>query len=77
MLLKAVEKPLGTAKPLGNAQRLLGSLWEILKGCRKAAGKCPNIRRQPIGDRISQRLLVKMWQYPFISLKGRFSVHIY
>jgi hypothetical protein len=39
-------------KPLGNAQRLLESLWEILKGYRKAAGKCPNYRCQPIGEEI-------------------------
>jgi hypothetical protein len=25
----------------------LGSLWEIPKGYRKAAGKCPNICKQP------------------------------
>jgi hypothetical protein len=28
----------------------LGSLWEILKGYRKAAGKCPNTYNQPIGE---------------------------
>jgi hypothetical protein len=26
------------------------SLWAILKGYRKATGKCPNTRYQPIGD---------------------------
>jgi hypothetical protein len=35
---------------LGNAQRLLESLWAIHNGFRKAAGKCPNTRRQPIGE---------------------------
>jgi hypothetical protein len=44
MLLKAVEQP------LGNAQRLLASLWEILKRYRKASGKCPNTCHQLIGD---------------------------
>jgi hypothetical protein len=43
-LLKAV------GQPLGNAQRLLESLWAILKGYRKAAGKCPNTRCQLIGE---------------------------
>ncbi len=32
----------GIEMPLGNAQRLLESLWAILKGYWKAAGKCPN-----------------------------------
>jgi hypothetical protein len=43
MLLKAVAQclalPKGIGKPLGNAQRLLESLWAILNGYRKAAGK--------------------------------------
>ncbi len=42
----------GVGKPLVNAQRLLGSLWEILKGYRKAAGKCPNTICQPIGEEV-------------------------
>jgi hypothetical protein len=42
----------GVGKPLGNAQRLLGSLWAILKGYRKATGKCPKTIRQPIGEEI-------------------------
>jgi hypothetical protein len=65
--------------PLGNAQRLLGSLWEILKGYRKAAGKCPNTRNQPIGEQAA--FPSGYWQkrgnfHPF-SLKDRISVHIY
>jgi hypothetical protein len=40
----------GYRKPLGNAQRLLGSLWEILKGYRKAAWKCSNFHNQLIGE---------------------------
>jgi hypothetical protein len=40
MLLKAVGQPLSTAKkgigkPLGNAQRILESLWAILKRYRE------------------------------------------
>jgi hypothetical protein len=43
VLLKAVRQPLGTCgkgigKLLGNAQRLLESLWAILKGYRKLLG---------------------------------------
>jgi hypothetical protein len=30
----------------------LESLWEILKGYRKAARKCPNSRCHPIGEEI-------------------------
>jgi hypothetical protein len=41
MLSKSVRKL------LGNAQRLLDSLWAILKEYRKAAGKCPNTCCQP------------------------------
>jgi hypothetical protein len=37
-------------KPLGNAQKILESLRAILKGYRKAAGKCPNTHCQPIGE---------------------------
>jgi hypothetical protein len=40
----------GIGKPLGNAQKLLGSLWEISKRYRKAAGKCLNTCNQPIGE---------------------------
>jgi hypothetical protein len=40
----------GYRKPLGNGQRLLESLWAIFKRYRKAAGKCPNTRRQPIEE---------------------------
>jgi hypothetical protein len=46
MLSKVIRQPLGDAKsmgkPLGNAQRLLDSLWAILKGYWKAVAKCPN-----------------------------------
>ncbi len=41
----------GTGKPLRNAQRLLDSLKAVLKGYRKAAGKCPSTRHQPIGEK--------------------------
>jgi hypothetical protein len=63
---------------LGNAQRLLASLWEILKRYRKAAGKCPNTRHQPIGE--EEEFPRGYWKkrgnfYPF-SLKGRISVYI-
>jgi hypothetical protein len=40
----------GVGKPLGNAQRLLESLWAIIKEYRKAARKCPHTRCQPIGE---------------------------
>jgi hypothetical protein len=54
-----------TGKPLGNAQGLLESLWAILKGYRKAAGKCPYTRHGPIGlGWIAQWLSAKMWQFP-------------
>jgi hypothetical protein len=43
---------LGVGKLLGNAQRLLESLWAILKEYRKAAGKCPNTHCQSIGEEV-------------------------
>jgi hypothetical protein len=54
-------------------------LWAILKGYWKAAGKCPNARRQPMGDKAE--LLSGYWLkhgnfHPF-SLKQSVSVHIY
>ncbi len=52
----------GIEKSLGNAQRLLGTLWEIPKGYRKAAGQCPNTCNQPVG--IAGQKTVKV-------LKGR------
>jgi hypothetical protein len=69
----------GIGKPLGNAQRLLDSLWEIHKGYRKAARKCPNTRNQPIGEEAA--FPSGYWQkcgnfHPF-SLKDHISVHIY
>jgi hypothetical protein len=69
----------GYRKPLGNAQRLLGSLWEILKGCRKAAGKCPTTFNQPTGE--EGEFPSGYWQkcgnfHPF-SLKGCISVFIF
>jgi hypothetical protein len=42
--------PKGIGKPLGNAQRLLESLWASLKGYWKATGKCPNTLHQPVGE---------------------------
>jgi hypothetical protein len=55
MLLKAIGQPLGTAieKQLGNSQRVLGSLWQKLKGYVKAAGKCPNTCLQTVGEKHS------------------------
>jgi hypothetical protein len=50
MILKAVGQPKGIGKPLGNAQRLLESLWASLEGYWKAAGKCPNTLHQPIRE---------------------------
>jgi hypothetical protein len=41
---------MGIGMPLRNAQRLLESLWPILKWYRKAAGKCPKTRCQTIGE---------------------------
>jgi hypothetical protein len=69
----------GIGKPLGKSQRLLGSFWEILKGYRKAARKCPNTCNQPIGE--EAEFPSGYWQkrgnfHPF-SLKGRISAHIY
>jgi hypothetical protein len=32
----------GSRKAFGKFQRLLDSLWAIMKGYRKAIGKCPN-----------------------------------
>jgi hypothetical protein len=64
---------------LGNARRLLGSLWEIPKGYRKAAEKRPNTCKQPIGE--EGEFPSGYWQkhgnfHPF-SLKGSGSVRIY
>jgi hypothetical protein len=57
--------------------KAIGSLWEILKRHRKAAGKFPNTRYQPIGE--EEEFPSGYWQklrsfHPF-SLKGRISVH--
>jgi hypothetical protein len=30
----------------------MDSLWAILRGYRKAAGKCPNSRLKPIGEKV-------------------------
>jgi hypothetical protein len=69
----------GIGKPLGNAQRLLESLWEILKGYRKAARKCPNYSCHPIGEEIE--LPSGYWQkhgnFHSFSLKQYVSVYIY
>jgi hypothetical protein len=52
MFWNAVRQPLVTAKSQGyrKAQRLLESLWTILKGYRKAPGKCLNTLCQPKGE---------------------------
>jgi hypothetical protein len=33
-----------------SSQRLLNSHWALLKGYRKAAGKCPKAIGQPLGN---------------------------
>jgi hypothetical protein len=67
---------MGIRKPLGKAQRLLESLWAILKGYWKAAGKCPNTHFQPIGE--EEKLPSGYWQkrgnFYLFSLKHRISV---
>ncbi len=84
MLLKAVGQPLSTAKrvsksrwwkspkaigkPLGNSWRVSESRWEM--------PKCPLLANRR-GGRIAQRLLAKMWQFPFISSElQRFCLHL-
>jgi hypothetical protein len=53
MLLKVIVQPLGTVKRVldSHLEVLLDCLLAILRGYWKAAGKCPNSRRQPIGDK--------------------------
>jgi hypothetical protein len=58
--------------------RAIDSCWALLKGYRRAAGKCPNTRLQPIGEKVE--LPSGYWQqrgtfYPFY-LKRRVSVYI-
>jgi hypothetical protein len=58
---------------------LLVSLWEILKGYKKATGKCPNTCNQPKGEQAA--FPSGYWQkrvnfHPF-PLKESISVHIY
>jgi hypothetical protein len=54
----------------------LETLWAILKGYWKAAGKCPNTRFQPIGE--EEKLPSGYWQkrsnFYLFSLKHRISV---
>jgi hypothetical protein len=57
----------------------LESLWEIIKGYRKAAGKCTNYRCHPIGEEIEWPS--GYWQkcvnfHPF-SMKQYISVYVY
>jgi hypothetical protein len=47
---------------MGNAQRLLGSILEILKGYWVAAEKCPSIPCQPIEEKAE--LPSGCWQNP-------------
>jgi hypothetical protein len=56
----------GIGMLLGNAQRLLDSLWAILRGFWKAAGKWPNSRHQPIGYKTE--LPSGYWLKPGISI---------
>ncbi len=79
----AVGLPLGTVERVKEShwemQRLLESLWAILKGYRKPAGKCPNTCCQPIGK--ETELPSSYWQksgnlYHF-SLKCCISVYFY
>jgi hypothetical protein len=52
MLLKAIGQPLGTAKRTKESRWEMPNYWiAILRGYRKAAGKCPNSRLQPIGEK--------------------------
>jgi hypothetical protein len=72
MLLKAVGQLLSTAKRVY-------VLWEIPKGYRKAARKCPNTCNYPIGE--EEEFPSGYWQkysnfHPF-SLQGRVSAHSY
>jgi hypothetical protein len=40
---------------------------QIVKGCWKAAGKCANTRRQPIGQKPEYLAAIgKTWQFPFL-----------
>jgi hypothetical protein len=68
MLLKIIGQPLGTAESrqempkgywIASGQFLEGTYW-------KAAGKCPNFRRQPIGDKTE--LPSGYWLKPGISI---------
>ncbi len=66
-------------KPLGNAQRLMDSLWTILRWYWKAAGKCQNSRCQPIADKaaLPSGYWLKRGNFHPVSLSGPFSVYIY
>jgi hypothetical protein len=57
----------------------LSSLWEIPKGYRKTAGKCPNTCNQPIGEEgeFPSAIGKKRGDFHPFSLKGRVSVFIY
>jgi hypothetical protein len=66
----------GIGKPLGNAQRLLENLCAILKGYRKAAGKCQNTHFQPIGEEVSSDFWKKRGNFHPFSLKDSVSVYI-
>jgi hypothetical protein len=70
--------PKGYRKDAGKCPKAIGSLWEILKGFRKAAGKFTNYRYHPIGEEIE--LPSGYWQkcgnfHPF-SMKQYVSVYI-
>jgi hypothetical protein len=57
----------------------LGSLWEILKGCKKAAGKCPNTCNQPIGEEgeFPSGYRQERGNFHLFYLKGPISVFIF
>ncbi len=56
-----------------------GRLWEILKGYKKVAGKCPNTRNRPIGEEAEfpSGYWQKLGNFRSFSLKGCISVHIF
>ncbi len=66
-------------KQLENAQRLLDSLWAILKGRWRATGKCLNNTCQPIGEKAELQSSNRQKRgnfHPF-SPKRRVSVYIF
>jgi hypothetical protein len=78
-------------QPLGTAQRVKESRWEMLEAiggksgntrqeCWKATGKCLNNTLQSIGEKAeelpSRKCNAKMWQFPPFFLERHISVYI-